>query len=367
MLRIALALSLVMLTHLEPSAAKADDRLWQELAVLETPGWLPGSVAYSADGKRMVVGGTYGKVIAVDPATRRLIWKADVGGDFSGVAFAADGKSIVATFNDGVRFVDAATGDLGNSIEVQDSRPVAVGVFPDRNVGAGDEKFINHKIVFGNARGCLVKQWIVPEQVGTIELSAVAKDKTPADPNAVPLAVDPAGRSVIVTGPILRDTGKNVLWAWVAGNYEPGSPGNRLLAGHPAVVVSAAWSNDGKTAVTGDSEGTVILWDAATMQETQRLELGNRVAALAVSNRGDRIAAFAVGKQAEVYIWEAARPQAKMQPIYVDTSDFSGPIQACLTFSPDGRQLAGSAFNTEWLARLGELTGKLHVWQSLQP
>ena len=367
MLRIALALSLVLLMHLEPSAAKAEDRLWKEIAVLETSGWLPGSVAHSSDGKMMVVGGTYGKVIAVDTATRDMVWKADVGGDFAGVAFTADGKAIVATFNDGVRFVDVATGDLGNTIEEPDSRPVAVGVFPDQNVGPGDEKFIQHKIIFGSARESFVKMWIVPEQVGTIKFNIIAKDKNPADPNAVPLAVDPAGRSMIMTGPIDGNTGKNVLWAWVAGNYEEGSPGNRLLAGHPAMVVSAAWSQDGKTAVTGDSKGTVIRWDATTMKETQRFELGNRVAALAVSSRGESIAAFVIGKQAEVYVWEAARPKDAMQPIYVDRSDFSGPVQACLAFSHDGRQLAGSAFNKVWLSRLGEPVGKLHVWEIETP
>jgi WD40 repeat protein len=367
MLRTALSVFLVLLMHFEPDAVKAEDRLWKETAVLETPGWLPGSVAYSSDGKMMIVGGTYGKVIAVDTATRALVWKADVRGDFAGVAFTADGKSIVATFNDGVRFINAATGELENSIEEPDSRPLAVGVFADQSVGPGEEKFINHKIIFGNARESFVKTWIVPEQFGTIQLNAVAKDKAPADPQAVPLAVDPAGRSVILTGPIERGTGKNVLWAWVAGNYEEGSPGNRLLPGHPGIVVSAAWSQDGKIAVTGDSKGTVIVWDATAMKETRRLELGNRVAALAISSRGESIAAFAIGKQAEVYVWETASSKDALQPMFIDKSDFSGSVQACLAFSPDGRQLAGSAFNKMWLSRLGELAGKLRAWELENP
>lgn len=367
MLRIALAVGLVMLSHFEPGAAQAEDRLWKEISVLETPGWLPGSVVYSPDGRLMVVGGTNGQVIAVNPADRSQKWKADVGGEFAAVAIISDGESIVATFHDGLRFVDAGTGELGNAIEEKESRPLAVGVFPDQKIGGDEQKFISHKVIFGNARIYWVKDWILPETAGTIELSSVAKDKAPIDLLAVPLAVDPAGRSVIVTGPIHRDTGKNVLWAWVAGNYQPGSPGNRLLEGHEAVVVSAAWSQDGKTAATGDSQGRVILWDATTMQETQRFEFGERVAAVALSNRGESIAVVVVGKQAEFYIWEAAQPKNKMTPIHVDASDFSGPIHACLTFSPDGRQLAGSAFNRAWLARSGELVGKLHVWKTERP
>ena len=364
MLRTALAFGLVLLMHIEPGAAKADDRAWKARPVLETPEWLPGSAAYSTDGKLLVVGGTGGQVIAVDSATRNKVWHAEVGGDSAAVAFTADGKSIVATFKDGVRFLDAATGEFGISIEEQDSRPLAVGVFPDENVGDGEQKFVNHKIIFGNARGCFVKTWIDPGTAGTLELSVLAKDRIPADPNAVPLAVDPAGRSVIMTGPIHGEAGKNVLWAWVAGNHGPGSPGNRLLDGHQATVVSAAWSKEGKTAVTGDSGGRVILWNAETMQETQRLEFGERVAELALSNGGESIAAVVVGKQAEFFVWETGAPKTKLQPIHVDSADYAGAIRACLAFSPDGRQLAGSALNTAWLARSGELFGKLHVWET---
>src|SRR5262249_60435105 len=113
-----------------------------------------------------------------------------------------------------------------------------------------------------------------------------AKGAKPADANAVPLAVDPNGTSAIITGPIHRDTGKNVLWAYVCGNYEKDGRGNRLLEGHEAPVVSAAWSKDGKTAVTGDAAGRVIVWDAKTMKETRRFALSKRIAALALTSDG---------------------------------------------------------------------------------
>jgi WD40 repeat protein len=139
------------------------------------------------------------------------------------------------------------------------------------------------------------------------------------------------------------------------------------MEGHEAVVVSAAWSKDGKTAVTGDADGRVIMWDAKAMQETGRLELGGRVAALALSPDGQEIAAVVVGKQAEFYLWKAGHSGeskgADMQPIHIDRSDFSGPIHACLSFSPNGKLLTGSAINLEWQLRLGELVGKLHVWE----
>jgi RNA polymerase sigma factor (sigma-70 family) len=354
--------------HPEPGAPKAKNALWKEAAGFETAGWLPGSVAYSSDGSMLVMGGTDGNVVALDPATRKEKWKAHaeskVGGMFAAVAYSADGKSILATFDDGVRFIDAATGNPGGSLEQKESNATAVGVFPDKEVSVpGNQEFTSHKIIIANARGCFVKTWIDSAKVSTITASIVGKDKEPTDSSAIPLAVDPEGRSVIVKGPVDKKTGKNVLWAWVAGNYEPGSPGNRLLQGHKAVVVSAAWSKDGKTAVTGDASGRVIVWDAKTMKESQRLELGERVAALALSPDGKNIAAAVVGKRAEFYIWETVKSKIG-KPIYVDASDFSGPVYACLAFSPDGRQLAGSAMNTVWLSQLGRLVGKLHIWEA---
>src|SRR5262249_30060181 len=152
-------------------------------------------------------------------------------------------------------------------------------------------KFTFHKVIFGNRHAYFVKDWADSAAPGTISLSTSARDKGPLDATAVPLAVAPDGRSVIVTGPPERATGKNILWAWVAGDYEKGSPGNRRLGGHDAVVVAAAWSRDGKAAVTGDAAGRVIVWDANAMKESHRLELGRRVAAVALSPDGRDVAA----------------------------------------------------------------------------
>ena len=139
----------------------------------------------------------------------------------------------------------------------------------------------------------------------------------------MPLAVDPKGRSAIMTGP--RDAtgqfagmkGKNVLWAYVCGDYAKDSPGNRVMVGHTATVVSAAWAKEGGTAVTGDADGRVIVWDAKTMKEARRVELGGRVLALAISDDGTRTAAYVRGKQGgEVYVWETAKPASAMKPIH---------------------------------------------------
>jgi hypothetical protein len=357
----------------KPESAKPGT-MWKENYTVEYPGSLPVSVAFSADGKTLLTGDTSGEVMALlftrdEPQWR---WKSKADGSHAAVAYSADQKHVYATTAHGVRILDAATGQDVARLDAPDSNPVAIGVFPKRAVA---EKFTQLQIVFGNARGYFVKSWAEggppADTVGTIETSTVAKGAKPADVAAVPLAVDPKGRSAIMTGP--RDAtgqvagmkGKNVLWAYVCGDYSEDSPGNRVLVGHTATVVSAAWSKGGTTAVTGDADGRVIVWDAKAMKETGRVELGGRVMAVAISDDGTHTAAYVRGKQgAAVHVWETAKPTNATRPIHTEPGDFGSEPYASLTFSPDGKRLAGCAIDKKSL-QLGPKTpprGKVRVW-----
>ena len=269
--------------EVEPPQAEADARpdaakvgtMWKECFTSEYESSLPVSVAFSADGKTLLTGDTSGDVMAgmlpSDPPTYR--WKTKVEGSHAAVAYSVDQKHVYATTAHGVRILDAATGKEEALIEAKDSNPIALGIFPNKTIA---EKFTRLQIVFGNARGYFVKSWAEEgklDTIGTIETSTVAKEAQPADVAAVPLAVDPKGRSAIMTGP--RDAtgqvsgrkGKNVLWAYVCGDYSKDSPGNRVMVGHTATVVAAAWAKEGSTAVTGDADGRVIVWGAKTMRK----------------------------------------------------------------------------------------------------
>jgi beta-lactamase regulating signal transducer with metallopeptidase domain/WD40 repeat protein len=353
-------------------SAENANRVWKENYTVEYPGTLPVSVAFSADGKTLLTGDTGGEIMALIFAgdEPRWRWKSKVEGSHATVAFSADQKKVYATTKHGVRIVDAASGKEEARIEVNDSNPTAIGVFPNKKIA---ENVTRSQIVFGNPRGYFVKSWVegnLADTIGTIKTSTVARGGKPVDEAAVPLAVDPSGRIAIMSGPIDATgevgavKGKNVLWAYVCGNYEKGSPGNRVLVGHTATVVSAAWAKERATAVTGDAAGRVIVWDAKTMQETRRVEPGGRIAALAISNDGTRTAAYVLRGHGEVYVWETAKPIGTIKPIHTELGDFGGPTAfASLSFSPDGKQLAGCAIDKRWLDNLGKLIGKVRVWE----
>jgi WD40 repeat protein len=359
--------------------AKADEppgaAAWKETKVLKFPGRLPGSVAYSRDGETLFIGGTPGFVHAYDAATWKRRWEHQEPTNFTALAGAPDGKTLAVTFKDGdrrwgVRMLNAATGkpeialDEGGVPGVVDGpEPLAVGFFPDVTL-LDAQGSTSHKLIFGTAAGYVVKTWVDPEKASTITSSTVAAGKKPADEYAVPLAVDPAGKRAVVTGPIDKDTGKNILWAWSAGSGEP----NKLLEGHKATVTSAAWSKDGKLIATGDADGTVIVWDAKTFKEKSRVKLGGRVAAVAVSHDGSGVAAAVVrsapGKDTagEVFVWPAASPPKKPQPLssHLTGSPFRGV--ASVAFSPDGKQLASCFANFTLLTRTGILVGHVRIF-----
>ncbi len=358
----------------KPDAAKVGT-MWKECYTGGSDNGLRVSAAFSADGKTLLLGDTSGEVMAVhfpndEPPSYR--WKYQVGGAHVAVAYSADQKHVYATGKDSVHILDASSGKEVGRIDEPGSNPISIGVFPKKVI---DPTFTQVQIAFGSAQGYFVKTWAedrFPDTIGSIHVTTGIKDVKPADVAAVPLAVDPKGRSVIMTGPrdgtgeLTGTKGKNVLWAYVCGDYSEGSPGNRVMVGHTATVVAAAWAKEGGTAITGDADGRLIVWDAKTMKEARRLELGGRVLAVAISDDGAHTAAYVRGKQgAEVYVWETARPAKGMKPIHTEQGDFGSEPFAFLTFAPDSKHLAGCAGDRKWLEQDPKTLRnvRVHAWE----
>src|SRR5262249_60992450 len=169
--------------------------------------------------------------------------------------------------------------------------------------------------------------------------------------------------------------GKPILRAWWAWMANDSGGKTQELVGHKAAVVSAAWSNDGKVILTGDADGVVITWDAATFKEKSRLALVGRVVAVAISSDSKHLAAAVVrpvpgggqGAYAEgVFAWQGASPPDKPEAIsrHEAGAPFAGV--ASLAFSPDSKSLVSAFCNFTHLSRSGELLGKVRVF-ALEP
>ena len=123
----------------------------------------------------------------------------------------------------------------------------------------------------------------------------------------------------------------------------------RLLVGHDKAISAAAFSPDGKLALTGSTDSTARLWDAATGKPVATLAgHDNAVGAVAFSPDGKLVLTGSEDKSAR--LWDAAtgKPVATLAG---HTSDVPA-----VAFSPDGKLvLTGSKDNTArlWDAATG--------------
>src|SRR5262249_13802857 len=104
------------------------------------------------------------------------------------------------------------------------------------------------------------------------------------------------------------------------------------LAKHKTWVNALAYSDDGKLLVSGSSDGTVRVWNAATQEEVVAFDVAKlgEVRSVAISADGKTVAAGV--RYGTVKVWDVATRQEKT--LKGHTSDVWG-----VAFTPDGRTL----------------------------
>ncbi|MGV9328534.1 WD40 repeat domain-containing serine/threonine protein kinase [Streptosporangium sandarakinum] len=105
-----------------------------------------------------------------------------------------------------------------------------------------------------------------------------------------------------------------------------------VLTGHTGHVYAVAFDPGGRTLATGGDDGTLRLWDVASLRSASALTHAGPVSAVAFSPDGRLLATG--GDDVPVRLWDAAS--------HAPVASLGGMAPgAALAFSPDGRTLAG--------------------------
>lgn len=80
----------------------------------------------------------------------------------------------------------------------------------------------------------------------------------------------------------------------------------KTLRGHRDILISAAYSPDGRRLITGSRDGTVKVWDATTGDELLTLRAGSPVTGVVFGPDGKSIACGTFS--GAVVLWESAAP-----------------------------------------------------------
>ena len=128
---------------------------------------------------------------------------------------------------------------------------------------------------------------------------------------------------------------------------------------HPTGISACAWSPDGRTIATGDSEGTVRLWDARTFRQRAFHKLSGVVTdPLAFSPDGYRLLCITFERQCSILDVALGAPHKSLNPygyVYLPTDDPLGPpsIQPfsvwSAAFDPTGTRLAFTSGLTHYI------------------
>ena len=151
----------------------------------------------------------------------------------------------------------------------------------------------------------------------------------PLDFHTVFFALSPDGKTA-------ASASDKTILLW---DLETGQSIGQPLSEHSEIIIAIAFGPDGKTLVSGDANGSIILWDLKTRQLTAMLQTGElQIYSVAFSPDGKKLVSS--GRVNSILLWRLSDSNGGASVID-SLSDQSSSITN-VTFSPDGNILISS-------------------------
>ncbi|MER6160378.1 hypothetical protein ABT147_33320 [Streptomyces sp. NPDC001868] len=267
---------------------------------------VPGSVAFSADGKALAVGDEQGTVRLWDTTTGRL--RATLTGhdkSWLAVAFSADGKALAVGDEQGtVCLWDTTTGRLRATLTGHETPRPSVALSPDGRV-----------LAVRSGEGTV---WLWDTAARRLRTTLTVHRGFPQA-----LAFSPDGTTVATGG--VRSAR---LWDTATGRLRT------TLTGHKRPVSAVAFSPDGKTLAVGADGSGIRLWEVATGRVLTAIDHRRSVASMAFSPDGRTLA---TATDLSTQLWNTGTGRLR-----TTFTGHDGMVMS-VAFRPDGRTLATNA------------------------
>lgn len=304
------------------------------------------SLAFSPDSSLLVGGDQFGQIHLVDPNTGKYIKKLEGHSkEIVAISFSADMRTFASGSKDGtLRIWEVVSGESKQTFEGFFDEVIGFDVSADGKTilmgGSGPtclwdvasgkrEKTFTESSYAGNIAFIPGGKFILPSTNAKFLYDRNTGERAAhflgIGSSAASVDFSPDGKK-IVTG---NDDGTVLLFDVERRNYK----GQVTLAAHQRRVVSLAYSLDGKTIVSASADKTIKLWDANTMTK-QKVFSDDMDALTDMALRPDGKAIAAVDNTATIYLWDVeTSAQKKLRTGYA-----AGVIS--VAFSADGKRLA---------------------------
>ena len=304
------------------------------------------SVAFSPDGNLLAGGDQFGQIHLVDPNTGKYIKKLEGHSkEIVAISFSADMQTFASGSKDGtLRIWEVVSGKNKQTFEGFFDKVIGFDVSADGKTilmgGSGPtclwdvasgkrEKTFTESSYAGNIAFIPGGKFILPSTNAKFLYDRNTAERVAhflgTGSSAGSVGFSPDGKK-IVTG---NDDGTVLLFDVERRNYK----GQVTLAAHQRRVVSLAYSPDGKTIVSASADKTIKLWDANTITK-QKVFSGDMDALTDMALRPDGKTIAAVDNTTTIYLWDVeTSAQKKFRTGYA-----AGVIS--VAFSADGKRLA---------------------------